>query len=68
MRKKQDLLRDYICMRVQEYQVAFLRRLADDLEKNGHMGDRGSECWTEFVETIADDITYVYELERVSTY
>ena len=55
-------------MRVQEYQVAFLRRLADDLEKNGHMGDRGSECWTEFVETIADDITYVYELERVSTY
>ena len=57
---KQNLLRGYICQHVQEYQVAFLRRLADELE-NGHINDKESEFWSEFVGIIADDIEYVFQ-------
>ena len=60
MRKKQDLLRDHICQHITDYQVGFLRRMADELE-NGHINDKDAECWSDFVGTIADDITYVFE-------
>ena len=60
MREKQDLLRDIICQHIYDYQVGFLRRLADDIE-NGYMGERESECWTDFLGTIAEDIEYVFD-------
>ena len=61
---KQQLLRNIICQSVQEYQVAFLRRLADNLEKGVLLELSGD--WSEFVGTIDDDICNVLNTEYSS--
>ena len=54
--KRQNLLRDYICFRIQQYQVALLRRMADNLEQ----GSLESQELVKFVGTIDDDIQCPY--------
>ena len=59
---KHNLLRGYICQHVQEYQVRFLRDLADKLD-NGHISDEMDKNWSDFVGIIADDIDYVTAID-----
>ena len=56
---KHNLLRDLICQHVSEYQVAFLRRMADNLEQGSLVDESG--YWAEFVGTIDDDIHCIFD-------
>ena len=61
---KHNLLRAFICETVQEYQVAFLRNLADKLENDaGGISDEMDKKWSDFVGIIADDIDYVTAID-----
>ena len=61
---KHNLLRNLIVQHVKEYQVAFLRRLADDIEQGAFIEE--SEHWAELAETIDDDICNVLNTEYSS--
>jgi hypothetical protein len=60
---KHNLLRGYICQHVQEYQVKFLRDLADKLENDWYISDEMDKDWSKFVGIIADDIDYVTAID-----
>ena len=60
---KHNLLRAFICETVLEYQVAFLRNLADKLENDAGISDEMDKDWSDFVGIIADDIDYVSAID-----
>ena len=60
---KHNLLRVFICETVLEYQVAFLRNLADKLENDAGISDEMDKNWSDFVGIIDDDIDYVTAID-----